>query len=224
MSQIENTADGALGPDDPDAVDPELLVLPAPPTGRRSLVLVMMALVAVAAMALAFAVRHDVAYFFASSEVTDLGDVRELDPAALEGNTTVRVEGTPMLSRAVRYRKVLTGEEFVVFPLAGQRTVYVQVEDNARSVGRGEFAGRLATFNQLGGRFNTVEQELSNLHLPVSGESFLLVADRTPGGSAWAFFLALFCGLVVLIDLVLILRWFRPLPAPSGEMQSEPQS
>jgi hypothetical protein len=159
-----------------------------------------------------------VAYFFAADEVIELGDVAELDPATLRGNTTVRVRGTPMLGRSVRYRRVLTGESRVVFPLAGQRTVYVQTENTPAAIGRGEFAGRIVTFNQLGGRFDAVERELHDrLGLPVSGESFLILADRGPGGSFWAVLLALFCALVVLVDLFLILRWFRPLPAPAEE-------
>lgn len=219
MTHIENTADGPLrGGSDRDAVDPELLALPAPPRGRRLATLVVMALVVVAAMSLVVSLRHDLAYFFSSAETIDLGDVGAIDPARLEPNSHVRISGTPMMSRAVRYRRVLTGGRYVVFPLAGQRTVYVQVEDRGDALARSEFSGRLVTFGQLGGRMSTVRGYLGDeLGLPVSGESFLILADESPGGYGWALLLAGLCLLVVLVDVLLLLRWFRPLPGPPTE-------
>jgi hypothetical protein len=213
VTQLENTADSHL----PDAVDPELLALPAPPRGRRLATLVVMALVVVAAMALAVSLRHDLAYFFSTGQTIDLGDVRSIDPATLEPNTHVRISGTPMMSRAVRYRRVLTGGRYVVFPLAGQRTVYVQVDDREDAVGRNEFSGRLVTFSQLGGRMGAVREYLGrDMSLPVSGESFLLLADESPGSYGWALVLAAICALFVLIDVLLLLRWFRPVPEPEA--------
>lgn len=228
MTQVENTADPHLpaGPGadvDPEGVDPELLALPAPPRARRLVTLVVMALVVVAAMALAVSLRHDLAYFFSSGQTIDLGDVHAVDPAHLEPNTHVRIRGTPMMSRAVRYRRVLTGGRYVVFPLAGQRTVYVQVEDREEAVGRSEFSGRLVTFAQLGGRMSAVEGYLGReMDLPVSGESFLILADETPGSYAWALLLAALCALFVAIDVFLLLRWFRPLPRAARTEQPAP--
>jgi hypothetical protein len=220
VTHIENTADGPLGGgSDPasqrDAVDPELLALPAPPRARRLLTLSIMALVVVAAMGLALSLRHDLAYFFSSPETIDLGDVAAIDPAQLEPNSHVRISGTPMMSRAVRYRRVLTGGRYMVFPLAGQRTVYVQVEDRTDALGQSEFSGRLVTFGQLGSRMSTVRGYLGDeMDLPVSGESFLILADESPGSYAWAFLLAALCLLFVLIDVWLLLRWFRPIARP----------
>jgi hypothetical protein len=212
VTQIENTADSA-----PDAVDPELLALPAPPKGRRIATLALMALVVVAAMGLSLSVRHDLAYFFSNQETVDLGDVRSVDAAQLEPNSQVRVRGTPMMSRAVRYHRVLTGSRYVVFPLAGQRTIYVQVEDHDGSVGRAEFSGRLVTFSQMGGRMGAVREYLGNeMDLPVSGESFLLLADESPGSYGWALLLAALCALFIAIDVFLMLRWFRPLTRQRG--------
>jgi hypothetical protein len=166
--------------------------------------------------------RHDLAYFFSSTQTIDLGDVRSVDPARLSPNSHVRIEGTPMMSRAVRYRRVLTGGEHVVFPLAGQRTVYVQVDDRDDAVGNNEFSGRLVTFSQLGGRMTAVRNYLGQqMELPVSGESFILLADEGPGSYAWAFMLAVLCALFVLIDVLLLLRWFRPLQRPERAEESE---
>ena len=204
---MQETADTSAS----EALDPELLELPAPPQGQRFVTLVLMALVVVGSMVLALSLRHDIAYFFSDPETVDLGDVTDVDPAALTTNTQVRIAGTPMLSRAVRYRRVLTGSQNVVFPLGGQRTVYVHTEDSGAALARSEFTGRLVTFNDLGGRIGTVEGYLDDdLGLPVSGESFLLLADETPGSYAWALLLALLCLLFVAVDVWLFLRWFRP--------------
>lgn len=218
MTKVDDNADASVP--DRDAVDPELLALPEPPRWRRLATLVLMALVVVAASALAFSLRHDVAYFFSSPETVDLGDVRSIDPARLEPNTHVRIQGTPMVSRAVRYQRVLTGGRYIVFPLAGQRTVYVQVEDREDAIGRHEFSGRLVTFGQLGGRMTGVRSYLGEqLDLPVSPESFLLVADESPSSYGWALLLAALCLLFVAVDVFFLLRWFRPLPRPEGAAQ-----
>jgi hypothetical protein len=204
---MENTAERSA-----DAVDPELLALPAPPRTRRIATLVLMALVVVGSMGLAVSLRHDLAYFLSNEEVVDLGDAAALDAALLEPNSSVRIQGTPMMSRAVRYRRVLTGSRYVVFPIAGQRTIYVQVEDSAAALGRNEFSGRLVTFSQEGGRMATVREYLGDeMDLPVSGESFLLLADESPGSYAWALLLAGLCALFIAVDVLLLFRWFRPL-------------
>ena len=91
---------GAIGLDE---TDPELLALPAPPRGLRMATLSMMAVVVAAAVSLALSLRADLAYFFGQNEVTLLGSATALDPAQLVPNTYVQVEGSPMLSTAVRY-------------------------------------------------------------------------------------------------------------------------
>lgn len=210
MTQAEQAVDALPG--DREAVDPELLELPAPPRGRRLAALVLMALVVVASMAVVVAIRHDLAYFFADPATVDLGDARTVNPASLEPNSYVRISGTPMVSRAVRYRRLLTGSTFVIFPLAGQRTIYVQVDDFGEALAQNQFSGRLVTFSQLGSRVRAVEGYLGrDLELPVSGESFLLLAGDAPSSYGWALLLAGLCILFVLIELFLILRWFRPI-------------
>jgi hypothetical protein len=220
VAQVENTLpDASLSRDE---VDPELLALPAPPRGRRLGTLALMALVVVAAMALAVSLRHDLAYFFASSTTIDLGDVTGVDPAQLEPNSYVRITGTPMISKAVRYRRPIGGARYAVFPLAGQRTIYVQVEDRPDAIAHGEFSGRLVTFSQLGSRMTSVRDYLDeDMALPVSGESFLILADESPGSYGWALLLAALCALFVAIDVVLLLRWFRPLPTPAREPETD---
>lgn len=176
-----------------------------------------MALVAFASLALLFGVRSDVAYFFTPDTATQLGDVLRVDPEVLEANRFVRLEGTPMAAHTVHYRRVLGGGEYVVFPLAGQRNVYVHVRVNdpeeARALSRREFSGRLVTFDQVGGRLSAVRGYMvERLNLPVSGESFVLLADEPPSRSLWAIGVAVLCAIFLVVNAWLGMRFFRRLP------------
>jgi hypothetical protein len=217
VARVKDIAEPDAAPRE-DSVDPELVALPAPPKGRRLAAMTVMALTVVASLALVGSLRADIAYFFAPATVVDLGEVTAVDPAALEPNTFVRVSGTPSAAHTVRYGKLLSSTTYAVFPLAGQRDVFVQVPvagaEEERSLARREYAGRLVTFGQLGGRFSQVRQYLGDaMGVPVSSESFLILADEPPGSYGWALVLAALCLLFVLVNVVLMLRWFRPLPA-----------
>ena len=212
-----------------DGVDPELLALPAPPRGRRVVTLTAMALVATLGLALVATLRADIAYYFVSATVSDVGDAVELEPAALTPNTFVQVHGTPMASSTVRYSRMIGSAEYAVFPLAGQRNVFVQVPLDGyelRSSSSRVFSGRLVTFGELGARYGAVRRHLADrMQMPVSAESFLLLADEPPSSYLWALGLAAMAALFVLLDLYLILRWFRPLPArlePDWDGDEEP--
>lgn len=195
-----------------EAVDPELLALPAPARGRRLATMAVMALSVVAALALLTALRSDLAYFFQPSALTDLGEVTELEPRALVPNRYVSLRGTPMASRTVEYSR-LFGGRYEVFPLAGQRRVFVQrrLDDGASTDARREFAGRLVTMGTLGGRFAAVRRAYAAMGMPVTGETYVLLADEPPGSYGWAVALAGLCVLFALVNLLLLLRWFRPI-------------
>jgi hypothetical protein len=197
-------------------IDPELVALPAPPRGMRLLSLALLAAVVAAAGALLLHLRADVAYTFASDRAADIGDAAKARLAELVPNSYVRVRGTPMLSRMVRYERALSGEAYAVFPLAGQRQIFVQVplaalQDPAR-VAQGEFSGRLLTFGQLGGRLRPVRQFLaSTMHLPVTAESFVVLAEEPPAANGWVLALCTLCVGIIVLAGSLMLRWFRPL-------------
>jgi hypothetical protein len=202
----------------PDAADPELLALPAPPQGRRLLSMVLMGSVVVAALALLLHLRPDVAYSFQGDRAADVGSATGADLAELETNRYVRVRGTPMLSRMVRFERALSGQQYAVFPLAGQRQIFVQVplealQDPARAA-QGEFSGRLLTFGQLGGRFRAVREYLGrSMGMPVTAESFVVLAEEPPSAYGWALALSGLCLLIMGLAGFLLLRWFRPIPA-----------
>jgi len=200
----------------PDAVDPELLALPVPPRGRRLLAMTLMAAVMVGSAALIGQIRGDIAYFFSADSVIDLGPARLAEPADMPTNAFVRVVGTPMLSKMVKFTQPLTGSEQVVFPLAGQRHLFVQVPLNDLSDpdkgARGEFFGRLVTFGDLRGRMGAVQGYLHDaMDMPVTAESFVLIADDGPESYLWAPALAVLCLGFMVLTLWMLLRWFRPL-------------
>lgn len=188
----------------------------------------LMAAVVALALGLATSVRSDIAYAMLPNRAELLGDAVRLDPAVLPSNAYVVVRGTPMLSNMVRFESGLFGSEYVVFPLAGQRNVFVQVPaaslHDPRTAAGTEFAGRMVTFGELGGRFRVVREFLAKrLNLPVTGQSFLVVAGDPPGSHAWALFFAAFCLGIVGLNVWLFSRWFKPIrhsakPARDGAL------
>ena len=199
-----------------DGLDPELVLLHQPPALRRHLTLGLMALVAAAAIMLVITLRRDVAYFFSRPEVQDLGEAPGLDPSTLVPNTFVRVAGTPMASETVHFGRVLLGGDYEVFPLAGQRRLFVQVPAPSGGAqptsARREFAGRLVTLGQLGARYASLQRYLStSMGMPVSADSYLVLADEPPVSYSWALWLGLLALFTIVVDFFLLLRWFRPL-------------
>lgn len=206
-----------LGVNGVDAVDPELLALPAAPRGGRLLAMTLMAAVVVGSGALIAQLSSDIAYFFSPGTAVNLGPARATDTADLPNNAFVRISGTPMLSKMVKFTVPITGSEQAVFPLAGQRHLFVQVPvsdlDDPRKGVRSEYFGRLVTFGSLRGRMGTVQGFLRDaMDLPVTAESFVLIADEAPENTLWAPLLTLLCLGFMALSAWMLLRWFRPLP------------
>jgi hypothetical protein len=194
-----------------EALDPELLAIHAPPQIQRVAALTIMAAAVVAAMALLFSLGGDMGYALSRAQPTDHGHVRTLEPSSLLSNSYVRLAGTPTLGHAVGFTRGF-GTHYRVFPLAGQRTVFVQVRDTGgEAFVRSEYSGRLVTFDDLGGRYRELARVMNrDAALPVTGESFVLLADEPPSTYTWTLFVALICSAFVLLDVYFIVRWFRP--------------
>jgi hypothetical protein len=176
----------------------------------------LMAAVVALALGLATSVRSDINYALLPDRAELLGEAVRLNPADLPSNAYVMVRGAPMLSNMVRFEAGLFGAEYVVFPLAGQRNVFVQMSAESlrdpRSASSTEFAGRMITFGELGGRFRVVREYLAaRMGLPVTGETFLVVADDPPSGHAWSLLFGLVCVSIVALNVWLFSRWFRPI-------------
>lgn len=211
-----------------DGVDPELMALPAPPEGRRIGTMAVMALAVVVALGLTSALRHDVAYFFTAfsgGAARPLGEATQVVPATLTSNSFVELEGTPMASQVVRYRRLLSGETFAVFPLAGQRTIFVHMPEGGLDMPRASYSGRLVTFGDMGGRLDGVRSFFAgSMGTPVTNESYVLLVDEPPQSAWWALALSALCVLFVLVDVWLLVRWFRPLPSDDRATSSQPDA
>jgi hypothetical protein len=199
-----------------DELDPELAALPAPPRARRLWAMVLMAAVVALALSLMSSLRSDMAYALRPNRAELLGDAVRLPNAGLPSNAYVIVRGTPMLAGMVRFDAGLFGSEYVVFPLAGQRNVFVQVPAESlrdpRSAASTEFAGRMITFSELGGRFRVVREFLARrMGMPVTGETYLVVADDLPRSHIWALLFGAFCAAVIVLNAWLFSRWFSPI-------------
>jgi hypothetical protein len=202
-----------------------MLELPAPPRGRRLAILAVMALTAASALALLASVRGEIAYFFASDRAADLGEAPGLGLEGLESNQYARVRGSPMASRTVRYSTLLTGQQYALFPLAGQRDLFVRVavEPGWRREAPTRFSGRLVRFGELGVRFGAVAEYLEgDLGMTVGPGTYVLLSDKPPGSYAWALGIALLCMLIVGLDVWLLLRWFRPLATEDRSEADQP--
>jgi len=171
-----------------------------------------MAAAVVAALGLALSLRLDMAFTLADRAPVDLGPVGDLSVEQLPVNAYVTLSGTPTIAHAVRFTRGLGGD-YRLFPLAGQRLVYVQVADRTAAMARGQFTGRLVRFGDLGGRYAPVLDHLSRVaKQPVTRDSLVLLADEAPADYYWTWVVALFCVGFVALDSLFILRWFRPLP------------
>ena len=202
-------------------IDPELAALQAPARTRRTIAFASMLLTIIASIALLHAVRGDVGYFFAPRSPNDLGEVVALNPAVLESNSYVHVRGTPMASRMMYASRRFGTDELAVFPLAGQRAVFVavprsEIEDAHEGTSR-DFSGRLIRFGDLGSNFGSVRAFMHDrFHDQVTGESYLLVAGEAPGASPGSLAIALLCIVFVAVNGFFLWRWFRPLPLSSA--------
>lgn len=215
MSHATTVAEPYAPPPEPgaaDALDEALASLPAPPRTRTRVLGALLTAVSVSCCALAWQLRDDVRYAFASTAAVNLGDARTADPAGLGANRLVTVRAVPQMAGAARYSRPFFPGEYLVFPVAGRagEPLYVQV-DGASAVS-GSFTGRLLPFDGAGGRYARVGSFLhTELGAAVTPHSWLLVDGASPRSSAWAPLLASLLLAMAVTDLGLLYRLLRPL-------------
>jgi hypothetical protein len=212
VRQPEPTAPAEINSDSAQAgIDPELVALAAPPQSQRVAALTVMAAAVVAMMALMISLRADMAYTLASPVPSELGNIQHVAVSQLVSNSYVRLSGVPNIARAVRFRRGL-GSSYVVFPLSGQRSIFVQLPETGDDLVRGQYSGRLVTFGSLGRRYAPlVDVMRRDAQLPVNEETFVLLAGEQPSDYTWTWVVGGLCLLFVALDVLLIVRWFRPL-------------
>lgn len=199
-----------------EGIDPELLALPAPSQVRKWALTGFMALSTAAAIGLLLLLRMDLAFSLASSEVVPLGAARDLDAASVASNRVARVSGTPMMSNTVYFTRLFGESRYAIFPLGGQRSLYVQVElrdgEDASALAQNEFEGRVVRMSEVAGRFGDVPTYMSReLDLPVDGESLVLLANERPSDMLWVWLVAAFVLVVIGTNVFMLLRWHRPI-------------
>lgn len=198
-----------------DGVDPELVALPQPAKGRRIATLVLMAVTVVACLILVRALMPDLQYFASPAAPAELGEITALAPAETPTERYVHIDGSPMASQTIRYDR--GGGRFALTRLVGPEDVFIEIpeaEDDfaAITAARREFSGRLTTFRALGSRYEPLRGHLEDhMGAHVSRDARVVLADRTPGSAWWTVLATILCVLSILLNLVLIVRWFRPL-------------
>jgi hypothetical protein len=188
-----------------DELDPELLSLPDPPRSGRTLTIAILALAAVSALAMTFALRREVSYALAPllgqgdrGSAADVGDLRLATPAVLSANENRFVRGEAMLGAAggIRYERVLVADSFRTLPVAGRGDVFVDVrvpagEENGRWEPPRTFAGRLVRFGDAGPRHRGIADAIANVtHERVNASDWLVVDGEEPASSRWVLALA----------------------------------
>ena len=204
-----------------DEPDPELLALPDPPRRERTLTVIVLVVAALAALAMVFALRRDVAYALGASAPASLGDLHDVPPASLGQNDNRFVHAEGMLGAAggIRYERPFANDTFRTLPVAGRPNVWVDVRVPAgEETGRWEpphsFAGRLVPFDTAGPRHRGLAraiEQTTNERIPA--DAWLLIDGEEPEGSRWALMLAaLFLGFAVW-NMVAIARILRRVKA-----------
>ena len=179
-----------------DAVDPELASLPEPPRTERRATLLLLATTALASVAMVTMLSRDAAYAFASSHVTDLGELRVAPAGALVPNEYARGAGMLGAAGSIRFERSFESDSFRVAPVAGRSDVWVELRvpsgvDSERYVPPTSFAGRLVRFDAAGPKHRGLASAVSELTgQPVPKEAWLLVDGEAPQTARWAVALA----------------------------------
>jgi hypothetical protein len=189
----------------PRDTDPELAALPKPPRLGKAVAMAALAAGALAAFAMAFALRRDVAYVFAGAAAEPLGDLRIAPRSVLAShdNRFVRADGLLEAARGIRYGRPLRGDTFRAMPVLGRPAgegVWVEVRAPAiapanEETGQWEppraFVGRLVAFDaaDLGhsGLGKAIE---SATRAHVGRGAFLLIDGEEPAHERWTLVLA----------------------------------
>jgi hypothetical protein len=189
-----------------EEIDPELISLPNPPRGRRTLAVAILGVAAAAAVGMAVLLRHDVAYALASSSPATMGELRSAAASAFESheNRFVRADAMLGVAGGIRYERPFIDDTFRTLPVAGRTDVWVDVrvpagEESGRWQPQRSFTGRLVRFDRAGPRHRALAAAIARATgVPVPGSAWLLVDGEAPESTRWAIVLAgLFLGFAV---------------------------
>ena len=189
-----------------DDIDPELLTLPEPTRRERTFTILVLLVGGLAALAMAAALRRDVAYALSRTTPENLGDLGEVGPARLAANENrlVGAEGLLEAVAGLRYGRPFREDTFRALPVLGRENLWVEVriaagQENGRWEPPRSFAGRLERFDAVGPTYRGLRAAIEReTHGRVPGDSWLLVDGEDPSRSRWAVLLtATFLALAV---------------------------
>jgi hypothetical protein len=176
-----------------DELDPELLALPGPPRRERTLTTAILVLAAVAALAMTFALRRDVAFACSGAAPEDIGDLKSAAPAVLAAHENRLVRAEAMLGAAggIRYERPFVSDSFRALSVAGRTDLWVDVrvpagQENGRWEPPRALVGRLVRFGAAGPRHRGMARaiaEATQSHVP--DPAWLLVDGEDPAGARW---------------------------------------
>lgn len=174
-----------------EPLDPDLAELPRPRRPARGVTLAVLALTALAAALLLFALRADVRYALRGGPPRDLGELVHAE-AGFSPGEWVRGAGLLAGTGAIRYGRVLERDTFRLAPLAGSDRLWVEVRvpegmESPRFVPPTSFVGRLERFRDAGLRHAGLAAEVSRATgARVPADAWLLVDGEGPGDLRWA--------------------------------------
>jgi hypothetical protein len=199
--------------------DPELEALPAPRRPGRRLTLASMAITAVVALLMAYALRHEASYALAKGAPRDLGNLAHFEPRAELENTWVHGEALLGSTRAIRYGRPLESDTYRLAPIAGNDQVWVQVRvpegmEGPRFVPPTSFVGRLVPMSQAGVRHGELGDAVVTAGAgQMPGDAWLLIDGEAPSSTRWAIgVIVLFFGFAA-FNLYGLFRLLRPVRA-----------
>ncbi|MEJ7733962.1 MAG: hypothetical protein WKG00_32800 [Polyangiaceae bacterium] len=215
----------ALGEDDRAVLD----AAPAPPRRERTATVVLMALTAIVAALMAFALRGEARYALSPGQPLGLGELATLKLGGDLDNRYVRSVGLLGTSGAVRYGRAAEGDSFRLAPIAGNPRIWVEIRvpegfEGPRFVPPTSFAGRLVPMGEAGvrhaGLADTVRDHGGTR---VPADAWLLVDGSSPRASRWAVALALLCAGFAAWNVFGVVRLLRPVRAGNGGEDKGPE-
>lgn len=161
--------------------------------------MLVLALTALVACAMSFALRGDVAYAFSEGTALDLGELRDVgapSAADLASNRYVRGRGLLGAAGAIRFERPFESDSYRVSPVAGRRDLWVEVrvpagEESGRYIPPSSFAGRLVPFDDAGPRHRGLVSAIeATTGERVPAGARVLVDGEVPSRARWAVALA----------------------------------
>ena len=172
--------------------DPDLVALPAPPKGERTVTVLMMGLTAIAAGWMSLLLLGEARYALTPKQLTDVADLATLSPTADLDNRYVRATGLLGTTGAIRYGRAAEGDSFRLAPVAGNNKIWVEIRvpegfEGPRFVPPTNFAGRLVPFEKAGIRHARLPESVrAQTEQQVPENAWVLIDGSSPRASRWA--------------------------------------